>query len=195
MKILKHLTYISLASTLLLAAPADKQNKELASVVQAGKRGTTMLLQTLGKNMKKHMKKGGPMEALDFCSNEAFSLTEQVNKKLPNGVRVKRISSKFRSPANKPTENEAKVLASLESLKEANVILPKYVVEKVDNHTYKYYKPLVIKKKVCLKCHGVIKDIDLKREIANRYPLDNALRYKMGDLRGAVVVTIDKSVK
>jgi hypothetical protein len=154
-----------------------------------------MLLKTLGKNMKKRLTDGGVMKALDFCSNEAFTLTENVNQKLPKGVRVKRISSKFRSPANKASEKELAVLESFEKMQELNIILPKQLVEKVDSHTYKYYKPLVIKKKACLLCHGDVKDIDLKREIASRYPIDKAMGYKMGDLRGAIVVTIDRSKK
>ena len=192
MNILKHFTYISLCTSLLLAAPVNKKEAELASAIELGNKGSKLLLQTLGKNMKKSMGKGGVMKALDFCSNEAYSLTEKVNQQLPNGVRVQRISAKYRSPANKPTQKELAVLKSFETMKELNIILPKYVMEQVDTHTYKYYKPLLINKKVCLKCHGVIKDIDLKREIAGKYPLDTALGYKMGDLRGAVIVTIQK---
>ena len=142
--------------------------------------------------MKKRMKDGGVMSALDFCSNQAYSLTEKVNQQLPNGVRVKRISAKYRSPANKPTDRELAILESFQNMKDMNIILPKFLIEEVDTKTYKYYKPLVINNKVCLKCHGTIKDIELKREIANRYPLDNAMGYKRYDLRGAVVVTIKK---
>jgi len=192
MNILQKLTYFSLSATLLIASPMSKKDAELQSVLETGKKGSKMLLKTLGKNMKKHIKNGGPMEALDFCSNQAYDITEQVNKQLPNGVRVKRISSKFRSPANKPTANELAILESFEKMQTLNVILPKYLVERVDSHTYKYYKPLVIKKKVCLKCHGNIKDIELKKAIAERYPIDSATGYKMNDLRGAVVVTIKK---
>jgi hypothetical protein len=191
----KSLIVLSSTATLLLASPGQKQNQELQSIVQTGKKSSKMLLQTLGKNMKAHMKKGGPMDALNFCSNEAYSLTESVNKKLPNGVRVKRVSLKYRSPANQPTEDEAKVLQAMENLKEANVILPKHFVEKVNATTYKFYKPLLINKGVCLKCHGDIKNTDLKRAIAKRYPVDKATGYKMGDLRGAIVVTIEKSKK
>jgi hypothetical protein len=195
MTILKITTLIALSSSLLLAAPATKKETELKSVIKDGKHGSQLLLKTLGKNMKKNMKSGGVMKALDFCSNEAYTLTQKVNQKLPNGVTVKRISNKFRSPANKPQGNEQAVLKSFKEMQDLNIVLPAYLVEKTGPHTYKYYKPLVIKKGVCLKCHGVIKDIDLKREIAKRYPLDNALGYKMKDLRGAIVVTVDKSVK
>ena len=195
MNILKHITYISLCASLLAATPVNKKEANLANlayVVEQGQKGSGLLLKTLGKNMKKKMEKGGVMKALDFCSNEAYTLTEKVNKQLPNGVRVQRISAKYRSPANKPSEKELAILKTFQTMKDLNIIEPKYVVEQIDKHTYKYYKPLIINKRVCLKCHGVIKDIDLRREIAGKYPLDNALGYKMGDLRGAVVVTVKK---
>ena len=192
MNILKTFTLLSISAALLLAVPMNKKDAELKNVKSMGKKSSKLLLKTLGKNMKKRMQKGGVMEALDFCSNEAYSLTQKVNLQLPNGVRVKRISSKYRSPANKPTDKELAILKSFQNMKDMNVILPKFLIERVDTNTYKYYKPLVINKKVCLKCHGKIKDIELKREIANKYPLDSAMGYKMNDLRGAVVVTIKK---
>ena len=192
MNILHKLTYLGLSSALLIAAPQNQKDSELTSVIQTGKESSKILLKTLGKNMKQHMKHGGPMEALDFCSNQAFDITEQVNTKLPKGVSVKRISSKFRSPTNRPTKNELAILDSFQKMQELNVVLPKHLVEKVDSHTYKYYKPLVIKKQVCLKCHGNIENMPLKKEIESRYPQDKAMGYKMNDLRGAVVVTIKK---
>ena len=192
MKTLKYLTLLSITGALLIASPIKKET-QIKSVVKIGEKGSQLLLKTLGKNMKKNMKNGGVMQALDFCSNEAYSLTESVNRKLPNGVRVKRVSGKFRSPANKASSDELAVIKTFETMQKSNIVLPPYLVQRVNNHTYKYYKPLLINKKVCLKCHGNIKDIDLKREIANKYPIDNALGYKMGDLRGAVIVTVDKS--
>jgi len=191
----KSFTIIALSATLALAAQAPKQNSELKEIAQTGKESSKLLLQTLGKNMKAHMKKGGPMDALSFCSTEAYPLTEKVNKELPEGVTVKRISLKYRSPANQPQADEAKVLEAMQTLKDANVVLPKHFVEKVDENVYKFYKPLVIKKGVCLKCHGDIQNKDLKRAISERYPDDKATGYKMGDLRGAVVVTINKTAK
>ena len=192
MNIIKAITIVSLATSLLLAAPQNKKDENLKQVVQTGKKSSQLLLKTLGKNMKKNMKAGGPMKALDFCSQEAYNLTEKVNKQLPKGVHVKRISMKFRNPANQPAADETIVLEALQKLKNANVILPKQIVQKVDGNTYKYYKPLVINKKVCLKCHGDIKDVELRRAIEERYPIDKATHYKMGDLRGAIVVTIKK---
>jgi len=187
MNILKSIALLSVSSTLLLATPPQKTD------IQIGQHSTKLLLKTLGSNMKKKMKAGGPIKALDFCATEAYNLTEKVNTQLPKGVSIKRISLKFRNPANKPEADEAKILASLETLQKNNVVLPKHLLQKVNENVSKFYKPLLINKKVCLKCHGDIANENITKAIAKKYPLDKAQHYKMGDLRGAVVVTIDKS--
>ncbi|MFT7859928.1 MAG: DUF3365 domain-containing protein [Sulfurimonas sp.] len=188
MKLFKTMTLISLTTLSLFAADAlTEQN-----AVKQGQKSTKMLMKILGSNMKKHMKQGGPMEALDFCSQEAYNLTESVNKKLPQGVSVKRVSLKTRNPLNTPSADEAKVLKELKQLQKEGKPLPKSVVKKTGQNSFKFYKPLVINKGVCLACHGDVKDGKLKTEILNRYPEDKAMHYKMGDLRGAVVTTIKK---
>ena len=192
MNIFQSVTFIGLITSTLLATPQDNQNLELENINKLGQESSELLLKTLGKNLKQNMKDGGVMQALSFCSNEAYSITQDVNKKLPSGVTVKRISSKYRSPANVPQEDEQLILESLQKLQDTNALLPKKIIEKVDDNTYKYYKPLVIDKQVCLQCHGKVDDIDLKRAIAERYPLDKAMHYEMNDLRGAIVVTIKR---
>lgn len=190
MKLLKTLVLVALSTSLLLAQ-SQKEEKQLKRTIELGNYSSKLLTDSLGKNIKKHMKKGGVMKALDFCSKEAFNLTKKVNKKIPVGVRIKRISSQYRNPVNAPKEEEIKILESFKALKDANAILPKYIVQKVDAKTDKYYKPLVIENKVCLKCHGDIsKYIDLRRKVASIYPLDRATNYEMGALRGAIVVTV-----
>lgn len=190
MKILHSLALFTLSSALLVAAPEAKKESQIDEVIKQGKESSMLLVKTLGKNMQEHMKKGGPMDALNFCANEAYALTQKVNKTLPAGVSLKRVSTKYRSPANAPIDNEQTILESLESLQKLGVIMPEYIVEKIDDKTFKYYKPLLMENEACLKCHGNVKDIDLKRAIAERYPLDKAMGYEMNDLRGAVVVTV-----
>ncbi len=193
MKLIQSIALVSLTTSLLIAQGQNKkQDESLQSIVNTGEQSSKLLLKTLGSSMKKNMKAGGPMKALDFCSQEAYSLTEKVNKKLPKGVTVKRISLKYRNPANKPEADEVAVLKALAKLKSANAILPKQIIQKIDTDSYKYYKPLTINKKVCMKCHGNIQNVALKHAIEERYPADKATHYKMGDLRGAIVVTIKK---
>ncbi|MDQ7043133.1 MAG: DUF3365 domain-containing protein [Sulfurimonas sp.] len=194
MKTLDFIFLLGLSSSLLSASPSDKETP-LKEIREIGEKSSTQLLKTLGKNMKQHMKSGGALEALDFCTNQAYTLTESVNAKLPKGVSVKRISAKYRNPTNQPSADELAVLEIFENMKKANIVLPKALVQKRQDHLYKYYKPLVIEKKVCLKCHGHNINAEVKKEIVNRYPQDSAINYKLHDLRGAIVVEIDKRVK
>ena len=177
-------------SVLLLANPYQSNKEELASVVQSGQKASSQLLKTLGSNLKKHMKEGGVIEAAEFCITNAYPLTDKLSSDLGAGVSVKRVSLKYRNPANAPLEDEAVVLNALESLQKEGVMLPPYLVKQVDKETYKYYKPLTINKGICLKCHGVIKNPELSAKISKSYPDDKATGYKLGDLRGAIVVTI-----
>jgi len=154
MKLLQSITLISLCASVLLGEPAQEIRTELQKTVEIGETSASLLIQALGKNMKTHMEKGGVMDALKFCSDEAYTLTSSINTQLPIGATAKRISLKYRNPANAPKENEAKILESFESLQALNVVLPEYFVEKVADKTYKYYKPLTINNEVCLKCHG-----------------------------------------
>lgn len=190
MKILHKLVIFGITSSLLFASQQTNKELETKKILDLGQESTSLLLKTLGKNMKEHMKKGGPMDALNFCSNEAFSLTESINQKLDASVSVKRISTKYRSVANAPSEDEAKILNALQTLENAGAVLPNYILQKVDSTTFKYYKPIFINKEVCLKCHGDIQASPLKKSISERYPSDKALGYKLNDLRGAVVSTI-----
>ncbi|MEN8302442.1 MAG: DUF3365 domain-containing protein [Campylobacterota bacterium] len=195
MHILKSIILFTLSTNLVFGASQSKKDSELEKVIKTGERGSKLLIQTLGKKMKSKLKKDGVMKTLDFCADEAYNITQKVNKKLPKGVRVKRISAKYRNPANSPKDNELAVLESFAKLKSSNVIMPKQLVEQVDENTFKYYKPLFIEDKACLECHGVIKDVEVRRAITARYPIDSANNYELGDFRGAVVVTIVKSAK
>lgn len=193
MKILSIVATLALGSALLCANVLKAEDANMVSVVNSGKLATKTLLETLQKNMQEHMKKGGVMDALDFCSTEAYTLTDKVNSHLPSGITAKRVSIKYRNPANEPQADELKVLNSFQEMQITKKVLPEYIVQKVDEHTYKFYKPLTINNPVCLKCHGDISaDKTLQTAIHEKYPTDKAINYKMNDLRGAVVVTIKK---
>ncbi|MBD3796365.1 MAG: DUF3365 domain-containing protein [Campylobacterales bacterium] len=188
MKFIISFTAFTFGAISLLAADTIT----MKDAIEKGQKSTQLLLKTLGSNMQMHMKQGGAMDALDFCSQEAYTLTENVNKKLPQGVSVKRVSLLTRNPLNTPSEDEVKVLKHLEELQKEGKALPKRIIKKTGENTYKFYKPLVIDKPVCLQCHGDVQNEKLKTEILNRYPEDKAMHYKMGDIRGAVVTTITK---
>jgi len=190
---MKKTILLTLCTLSLLANPYESNKEAYNAAVKTGQEVSTTLLKTLGKNLKGHMKKGGPIAAAKFCNSEAYALTLKVDQKFGKDISVKRISSKTRNSANEAVGNEKQILSSLEGLSEAGVVLPPYVVERVTVDTYKFYKPLMINKQVCLKCHGnVNKNPKLANFLHEAYPNDKATGYNMGDLRGLIVVTIKK---
>ena len=63
------------------------------------------------------------------------------------------------------------------------------VVEENGQSYYRFMKPLAIKP-VCLSCHGSEENIPatVQAELEKHYPFDQAVNYKVGDLRGAVSI-------
>ena len=181
------LTTASLA-TLLLSVTL-LANEVPQNIIDTGDKVSKELLKKLGSNLKHELKTNGLIAAANFCTEKAYTLTQDVNLHQVKGVSVKRISNKERNPNNTPSASELKVLESMQTLLDEKK-LPAYMVEQ-EGSTYKYYKPLVIKKEVCLKCHGNISaNKELSEYMSKTYPKDKATGYKMNDLRGAIVVEI-----
>ena len=190
---MKKLALIALFSAALTANPYESNQEELNAVIKTGQEVSAALLDTLGKNLKQHMEAEGPLGAAEFCSTKAYALTADVDEQFGKDVQLKRISLKERNPANQAEGEEKVILQSLENMQKSGVLLPEYLVERVDKETYKYYKPLMINKQACLKCHGDIRENQkLAQFFEKSYPHDKATGYKFGDLRGAIVVTIKK---
>jgi hypothetical protein len=189
----KSILGVAVFATMLSANPYESTQEEIEAVKSVGQKASSALLKTLGGNLKKHLKAGGAMDAFAFCSDQAYPLTEKVDEAMGADVSVKRVSLQYRNPANAPQQDEKAILEALETLKANGAVLPSEIVEATGSGTYKYYKPLLINKAACLKCHGDIsKTPALAKAIRERYPEDKATGYKMNDLRGAIVVTVKK---
>lgn len=170
------------ASTVLLYGASDED----AGLIQKGDNASTMLLQKLGGELKKHMSESGPIGALDFCSNNALALTQEVATS--TGTQIKRVSINNRNPINQPTVEEKTVLERWNQAA-GNGHLPPFEVITLANGKKAYLKPIVIQNEACLKCHGNVSG-EVESAIKRLYPEDKATGYKMGDLRGAISVTL-----
>jgi len=181
------ITSILVGTTLLNATTTKEIKLEAKSaIMKMGK--------TLKSNMKKNMKQGGAIQAAQFCTQKATKLETKINSTFRDGLSVKRVSLKYRNPANKPTADEKAVLAKIQNDLQNNRKVPKMIVKQLSANSYKVYKPIFIAKKVCLKCHGDITTLSkgAYKVIKSKYPHDKAVGYQIGDLRGAFVVSITK---
>ncbi|MCK9373223.1 MAG: DUF3365 domain-containing protein [Sulfuricurvum sp.] len=175
---------LSVTSSLLLAQPFTQEE-----AVQHGSAVSAALVQRLSTELKGQMELGGPMAALRFCSLYALSLTDHVAK--DSNATLKRVSLHNRNPVNAPTADEKKLLEKWEAMQHANQPLPGYETKRLENGDYHFYKPILITNEACLKCHGEIAaGSPLAKAIKAIYPDDKATGYKMGNLRGMIVVTL-----
>jgi hypothetical protein len=110
------------------------------------------------------------------------------------GLRIRRVSRRFRNPADEPDEYEQTRLDQLQVLHDKQELPAEsiQVVRDGGNKSLRYMKPIVIKQP-CVMCHGQVSEIDdaVLDTIHSKYPGDTAIGYKVGDLRGAFTVVVD----
>lgn len=184
---LKFITVFSFTTILFLLSCNSNQQKntvdekviDTASLIARGDSIATGVEGVLMANVMQTMKLGGSVYAVTFCNERAMPLTDSLSKKY--NCEIKRVSDKYRNPANKPTETELEIWKNISS---APAVTP--IISTENGHTV-YYKPIKIAMPACLKCHGTPGvDIDAKtlEIIQQKYPDDMATGYKEGDLRG-----------
>lgn len=175
-------------SVTLLNAASD------AEIKQEAKHAIQKLQTTLQTQLKANLKKGGPIQAANFCSTSAQHITHEIYMSLANKTTIRRTSLKYRNGENSPKSDERVVLEAMQKDYDAGKTLPNLIIKKIYDNTYKVYKPIYIAKGVCLKCHGNFtkRDKNAYKMIKENYPNDKAINYKMGDLRGAFIVKIVK---
>lgn len=140
----------------------------------------------------KNMQQGGPLQAVNVCSDTAADLTKSYSR--DKNVDVKRFSFKNRNDANIPDLLEEKALKSFETLiSKGNLTAETASIEKeiIDGkEAVRYIKPILVEAP-CLNCHGA--ETQISEDVANvlnqKYPNDKAKGYKIGDLRGAISIT------
>lgn len=144
------------------------------------------------KNVSQAMKKGGPGYAIEFCNINALPLMDSLSK-LYN-CQIKRIATKYRNPVDKPqTGKEIEQLNQYQKTFEKGETLEPIVHFFEDR--IEYYKPIMMNKGACLKCHGdsgkhITKET--LKKIDKLYPNDLATGYALKDFRGAWKITFSK---
>ncbi len=105
--------------------------------------------------------------------------------------KLKQTSLNIRNPSNAPDEWERKILESFKSNKLQKAKGVGEIQDTGNMKVYRYLKPLYVSKP-CLECHGAKENIrpEISEFLEKRYPDDNALGYKKGDLRGGISMII-----
>lgn len=161
------------------------------AAVERARGAAKALAKGLVGRLKEELEAGGPAAAVEVCSQVAQEMAAEHST---GGLTVRRVSRKVRNPADRPDPWERQQLEELEELHRREA-LPDEVVEVLqedDRRTLRYLWPIVLQP-MCLQCHGDPTTFDpaTRTLLEERYPEDEAVGYEVGDLRGAVSVTVD----
>ena len=149
---------------------SEAQQRQLNQAIQAQKDASNVLLGTV----KDSMKSSGPSPTVALCSSAAPGIIATVSQ--ARGLRLGRTSHKLRNPANvAPVWAKKHVAAGkARSLRVLN-----------QDGRLGVLNPIMVKPP-CLNCHGDPATFfaGLNATLAQHYPLDAAVGFKNGDLRG-----------
>lgn len=156
-----------------------------AAAVQQGRAIVAETFSLLSSNLQTAIRQGGVSNALPFCSLTASPLTSGLAAK--HGVTIRRFTHKPRNAADQADAAELRVLDRFRAgLVGTNVPAP-FVTNMTASYA-SFFMPIVLNNELCLKCHGAPeKDIQLEHlaVIRRLYPGDEAVGFKLGELRGA----------
>ncbi|CAM1335096.1 c-type heme family protein [Tenacibaculum aestuariivivum] len=141
----------------------------------------------LGKNLMGKIQQKGTIEALQFCNEQAYKLTDSMATKF--NATIKRVSDKERNPNNIASIKELEIIKNYKKIVfEKQKITP--VLINNTNQTQFYYP--IITNSMCLQCHGKPnKHIqpNIMKSLAELYPNDKAVGYDINQVRGIWSIT------
>lgn len=144
----------------------------------------------LGKKLMGKIQELGAVGALSFCNEKAYFLTDSMSG-VHNAI-IKRVSDKPRNSDNRASKKEIEYIETFKkdilNNKESELI-----TEETDVIVNVYYP--IKTNAMCIQCHGQPKT-DIKSptlaKIKDLYPRDEAIGYKVNEVRGIWHVSFEK---
>ncbi len=143
----------------------------------------------LGKNLMGTIQKEGTVEAMKFCNEKAYPLTDSMANHFD--AKIKRVSDKPRNPSNKASADELEKIEFFKNAVANNQDI-KPIVERFRGEKNFYYP--ILTNSMCLQCHGKSSDIkpDVLASITSLYPDDVAMGYDVNQVRGIWSISFKK---
>ena len=171
---------------------SQSHGTQTLSETQEGIKSIKMLGGTLKSQLKAQLQADpGGMGAIGFCTAKAQRITNEVNTKLSEHVKVRRTSLRTRNSINTPDDKDVEVMKEIEVSLKNNTATATMIRKVETKEATRYYKPLIAEA-ACLKCHGENISPEIQTVIQAAYPDENASHYTLGAFRGVIVSEIKK---
>lgn len=180
---------IALTTCLFLIAPATLAHSDIDSFKQEAKAKVKSFAKDLKGTLKGAIKSGGLEQGIQACKVAAPAIASQHEDEQ---WIIGRISLKNRNPNHAANEWQADILKQFDAKAAQGQNIEKLAAVKVfkEEKTTKYHFIKAIPtQKLCLKCHGEQINDKVATAIDALYPEDKAKGYKVGQVRGAFVLT------
>ena len=171
----------------------NAHNVELLTAADYLMHGQQIAMRTkseLGNNLKRALQAGGPTSAIEFCSERAVPIANEMSARLNASIR--RVSDRPRNPGNAAVNSELDYITAAQSTLAAG-ITPEPAVQEIDERMVGYYP--IVTNGMCLQCHGS-PGVNIAEETLNAlqaiYPNDKAVGYRESQIRGIWVIAMDK---
>jgi Protein of unknown function (DUF3365) len=167
--------------------PVASAPEAFRDAVQRGDVVVAGMQSALLAELTKEMQRGGPEGAVKVCHLDATAVSQQVARK--QGVAAGRTSHRLRNPTNAPRPWAAPIVASHAGKPMAGV--DGFVVDLGER--IGLLRPIGFRA-ACAGCHGPREQLapGVLKELQDRYPGDQAVGFKDGDIRGWFWVEIPK---
>jgi hypothetical protein len=136
------------------------------------------------------LSRGGAASAISFCHLDATFMAQRVGKE--EGIAAGRTSDRLRNPTNAPKPWAAALVQS-NAGKQARSV-EGFVVDLGEN--VGVLRP-ISERAMCAGCHGPVEKLSpgVKDVLADRYPIDRAVGFKEGEIRGWFWVEVPKRLR
>ncbi|MGR3810370.1 Tll0287-like domain-containing protein [Jiulongibacter sp. NS-SX5] len=155
--------------------------------IAEGKKIAESTQKVLGSNLMKAMRDGGPAQAIEFCNEQAYPLTDSMALTLH--TKIKRVTDKPRNPQNKANKAELIIIKEMKKAMAKGKEVKAVGLES-PNGTRNYYP--IITQGLCLSCHGKNLNNDLTNQLKKLYPNDIARGYEVNELRGLWAIEVNR---
>lgn len=180
--------YFVLISLIPLATLAD-DNLDLTKLKTQADNIALQYVSTLKPQLKKAIRSGGFPNAVEICSSKAPEIATELSER--TGWSIKRVSLKPRNKTNAtPDVYEEKILKQFDHLEPENNRLENLVHYEVVDNQFRYLKAQQTEG-LCLSCHGSAVSDEITEKIKKLYPHDIATGYSLGEIRGAISLSLD----
>jgi len=175
------------AQTQFTSWPVSQAPAEFQLVIARADLVVAAMQDSVLRELTDALSRGGPASAISFCHLDATFLAQRVGK--AEGIAAGRTSDRLRNPTNAP-KPWAAALVQTHAGKQARSVegFAVDLGEKVG-----VLRP-ISERAMCAGCHGPVEQLSpaVKDVLLDRYPVDRAVGFKEGEIRGWFWVEMPK---